>query len=65
MTQLHIIRPGKPSSSLIIIDNAKPIEPPIQPAIMYITPIKIWFVVIKILLRMVLILTPISYNVET
>jgi hypothetical protein len=44
----HIINPGKLNSNLIIIDNPKPKEPPIQPTIIYTTPIKIWFVVIRI-----------------
>ena len=47
-TEEQIINPGKPNSNLIIIDNPKPKEPPIQPAIIYTPPIKIWFVVIRI-----------------
>jgi hypothetical protein len=48
----HIINPGKLNSILINIDNPKPKEPPIHPAIIYTPPIKIWFVVINNELRL-------------
>jgi hypothetical protein len=35
----HIINPGKANSNLNIIDNPKPIDPPNNPAIIYIPPI--------------------------
>ena len=41
-----MINPGKVNSNLIIIDNPKPIEPPIQPGTICIPPIKIWLVVV-------------------
>lgn len=41
----HIIYPGKANSNRIIIGNPKPIEPPINPDIIYIAPIYKWLVV--------------------
>ena len=41
------INPGKANSNRNIIDNPKPIDPPIKPNIVYITPISIWLVVSK------------------
>ena len=40
------INPGKANSNRNIIDNPNPIDPPINPVIIYINPIKIWFVLI-------------------
>lgn len=39
------INPGKANSNRIIIDNPIPIDPPINPDIIYTAPIQIWLVV--------------------
>ena len=43
----HNIDPGKANSNRNIIDNPKPIDPPINPDIIYNKPIIMWLVEVR------------------